>query len=520
MNKKVLKWNFIFQYGYVLTNIFNALILLPLYLKNIDASTLGVWLATGNILAWITLTDPGVGDVLQQKIAELSGKKLFSEIEKTIGSGFMASSIILIISIIAGFIFYFLLGAIINKDVTQYPHLQTALVISIISIGLSLVSFSISGINQGLLNSANVAIASIVANLVFVVLNIIFLNMRLGVMSIAYANLSRALFIIIYNMVSLQKVLVREKLKIKLEFQHFKKFIGIFSFTSISRIISGLSASLDMIILARFIPPAMITMYEINKRPINMTKGLVGRHSVALMPLISNSKGKDDNQGIVNFINYQFRYYSYAALFISFVFWVTYRNLISLWTGSKQYAGDTIMVLLILNFFFSLIGYFMSNMGYALGDIKMNSMVNIFKGILLATLLYFVANKNGIEGTLVVSLIVVIINDFFYFSYRLFKLGFLRTILVKNILGLWILIIPLNLLIGFGCKSFVNYLFTENQYLPKILVSGVLFSFLFLMLLLLVDGEIRKVVRQIKDKLMPGSFYKVKSIESLENGVQ
>jgi hypothetical protein len=32
MNKKILKWNFIFQYGYVITNIINSIILLPLYL--------------------------------------------------------------------------------------------------------------------------------------------------------------------------------------------------------------------------------------------------------------------------------------------------------------------------------------------------------------------------------------------------------------------------------------------------------------------------------------------------------
>src|SRR5579875_2248084 len=118
MNNKVLKWNFVFQYGYVLTNIFNSIILLPLYVKHIDSATLGIWLATGNILAWITLADPGIGDVLQQKIAELSGKKLNEEVSLTIGSGLVASGIILVLSILVGFVFYFLLGTIINKDVS------------------------------------------------------------------------------------------------------------------------------------------------------------------------------------------------------------------------------------------------------------------------------------------------------------------------------------------------------------------------------------------------------------------
>src|ERR1700748_976255 len=140
MDKKVLKWNYVFQYGYVITNIVNAIILLPFYLKRIDASTLGIWLATGNILAWMTLIDPGIGEVLQQKIAELKGKELKDQIEKTIGSGLIASAIILLLSII--------------------------------STGMSLTSFSISGINQGLHNASQVAISSIVSNILFLLVNI------------------------------------------------------------------------------------------------------------------------------------------------------------------------------------------------------------------------------------------------------------------------------------------------------------------------------------------------------------
>ncbi|MVN23445.1 lipopolysaccharide biosynthesis protein [Mucilaginibacter arboris] len=510
MNKNVLKWNFVFQYGYVLTNIFNSIILLPLYIKHIDSATLGIWLATGNILAWITLTDPGVGDVLQQKIAELRGKNLNEEVSLTIGSGFIASSIILVFSILIGFVFYFLLGTIINKDVSVYPHLQTALMLSIIAIGMSLVSFSMSGINQGLQNSADVAKATVFANVLFLMVNILFLYQGFGVISIAFSNLTRSVFINVYNIVSLKRVLNKENLLINFNIPYFKKFIKIFSFTSISRIITGLSGSVDMIILARFIPPSMITVYEINKRPINMTSGLIGRHSVALMPLISHGKGKGDKESIINFINTQFRVYSYAALFTSFMFWLTYRNLISLWTGSSKYAGDTIMHLLVANFFIGLIGYFMSNMGYALGDIKMNSLINMVKGVVLGTLMFFVAKKFGIVGTLCVTLSVAFFTDFSYFTYRLFKLGYLQYALIKNLFSVWIIIVPLSLLVGLGCKLLVGHLFAENIYLLKLLVSASIFTIFFILLVLLFDIEIRNTIKDLKDKFLVSPFYKLK----------
>ena len=107
---KVLKWNFIFQYGYVITNMINSFLLLPFYLHFIDEIQLGLWWATGNILAWLTMSDPGIGDVLQQKIAVLFGKKDFNEIAKTIGSGLIAVIFTFIISLIVGFCFYFFFG--------------------------------------------------------------------------------------------------------------------------------------------------------------------------------------------------------------------------------------------------------------------------------------------------------------------------------------------------------------------------------------------------------------------------
>ncbi|MDB5010549.1 MAG: Membrane protein involved in the export of O-antigen and teichoic acid [Mucilaginibacter sp.] len=499
MDKKVLRWNFIFQYGYVITNIINSLILLPFYLKKIDASTLGVWLATGNILAWMTLIDPGIGEVLQQKIAELRGKNLKEEIGRTIGSGLIASGLILLISVIAGFVFYSLIGVIINKDVSIYPNLQIALLISIISTGMSLTSFSMYGINQGLHNASQVAISSILANILFLVVNITLLVLKFGIISIAFANLCRALFINIYSFSALKMAMNKESIKIIFENSHFKKFIRIFSFTSLASIIGGLSASMDTIVLARFIFPSMITIFEINKRPIQLTQSLVGRHSVALMPSISHASGKNDREGIVSLISKQFKYYSYAALFIAYVFCFNYYDLISAWTGKGKYAGDTIIYLMVANFFFSLIGYFMANMGYALGDIKMNSLINILKGLIIGVLYYFSAKHYGIPGILSVMLAGNVLIDFSYFSYRLLKLGYLDANLIRHTLSLWAVIVPVLVIAGVSCKYAVDSLITPNMHIIRLLINGGVFFLLFMVLLLTVDQVFRfEVMKMIK----------------------
>lgn len=497
MNKKILKWNFIFQYGYVITNIINSVILLPLYLKKIDSSTLGLWLATGNILAWMTLADPGVGDVLQQKIAQLRGKNENDEIGLTIGSGFSASACILIISVLAGLVFYFLIGTIINKDVSKYDGLQVALLISIIATGMSLVSFSLSGINQGMLNSAPVAIGSLTGNFLFLITNVLLLYFGFGVISIAFSNLCRAVYINIFNLTALKKMLTKEQMRVQFNASHFRRFIKIFSFTSISRIIGGFSASMDMIVLARFVAPSMITIFEINKRPIQMTQSLIGRHSVALMPVISHAHGKGENEGIKSMIDTQFKYFVYAALFIALCFCFNYQNLITAWTGANKYAGNVIVFLLIGNFFFDLLGYFMANMGYALGDIKMNSFISIFKGVVAGILYYVVTKPYGIVGLLVVMITLNILIDFIFFTYRLYQLGYLNMTYMRRSLKLWAMIIPLVSLAGWGFNQLYNLVIPVNMVIMKILLNGFSFTLFFIGIVLVLDKALRVAITEM-----------------------
>ncbi|HEY0058618.1 MAG TPA: MATE family efflux transporter [Flavisolibacter sp.] len=495
MDKKILKWNFIFQYGWVLTNIFNAIVLLPLYLKNIDTDTLGVWLATGSILGWMTLVDPGIGEVLQQKIAELRGQDQSREISKTIGSGYITSGIIFLISLALGFACYFFIGAVIDKDVSRYPYLSMALSVSIAATGLSLVSFGMLGMNQGLHNSEQVAICSVTANFLFLFVNVVFLYTGYGVLSIAIANLVRAVYINIYNIISMFRLMKRQSLEVIFEKLHFKRFVRIFSFTSASKIITSLSYSVEMIVLARYIPPAMITMFEINKRPVNIIYALIGRHSVALMPSISHAKGRSDKASILELINKQVRFYTYAALFVSLFFCFNYDYLIATWTGEGQFAGFNVLYLMAGGLFLSLISFFMASVGYALGDIRMNSIYNIIRNVFFGLLIFFAAKWYGIIGTLTVSLAVTFFADLFFYAYRLLRLGYLSTSFFKNAFGSWVFIVPVIAAGGSLFRFLTTELLPAGSHFSKLTVNGGIFTLFFISVVLLADRQIRQKTR-------------------------
>lgn len=509
MDKKLLKWNFVFQYGWVLTNIFNSLLLTPLYLKNIHADTLGIWWATGSVLGWMTLVDPGVGEVLQQRIAELRGRMEKTEVGKLVGSGYAMSVLVLGVSVVIGVAAYFFLGKIINKDISAYANLSTALVITIVATGLTLVSFTLIGINQGLHNSAQVAVSSLAANLLFLLVNLLFLFLGWGVLSIAMANLFRAVYINIHNIAAMLRLLKKEGISIEYQWSHLKRFGRIFSFTSTSKIITGLSYSIDMIVLARF-TPGVITLYEVNRRPINHFYALVGRHSVALMPLISHAKGQGQKESILALLKQQFKFYSYATLFLTLFFCFNYNFLISAWIGPENFIGTSLLYLLAAQFFVSLMAIFMANVSYALGDIKKQSLYNIVRGVVFGTAMYGAAKYAGVKGVIIGSLVVSLLFDFFFFYFRVYKLGYLQRTLFTGMAVAWLVMLSVAGLVGWGLTILVNKLLASDQYFAKLLVNGGTFTLFFFLLLLAVDVPFRSRAKALSGKYVMLPFARLK----------
>ena len=61
---KTTQWNLFFQYTSIVLTVIWSIVLVPLYLKFIPLDIYGAWLATGNIVAWLSIMDPGLSAVL------------------------------------------------------------------------------------------------------------------------------------------------------------------------------------------------------------------------------------------------------------------------------------------------------------------------------------------------------------------------------------------------------------------------------------------------------------------------
>ena len=453
MTKKNLYWNFTFQYGYVITNIINSFVLLPLYVRGIDAIELGLWWASGNILAWLTLADPGIGDVIQQKIASLEDDENFEIISKYIGSALLSSITVFIFSSLVGILLYLSLGGILGINPTAHKDLDQAFLLSIFGMSISLFSFGLSGVNQGLQKSKQVAIAYISSNIIYLIINIVLLYQNLGLLSIAYANLARAIYLLFFNLI----VIVNDKRYLILfNIKHFLNFIKIFSHTATSRILMSFSNSFDLVILPRFVDPQIISLFEINRRPIKQLQGFVGRYSVALMPIISKSSIVDRVESL-NFIRQRFFVFCCILIGVSTLILINYKELISIWIGEDSFIGTKIIWLFVFAFIFGQVGYFVSNVTFALGDIIQNSKINSFKSIVTLVVLPSGVYFGGILGVAIASLLISFFFDFFLFLRRAKALKIVLLSQSDYVKIIVFSIVSLIFITTLGCIDFLNW---------------------------------------------------------------
>ena len=65
--------NLFFSYASMGLVLVQGIVLVPLYVAKVPLALYGAWLATGNVLTWLEMVDPGTGDVIRQRVARLYG---------------------------------------------------------------------------------------------------------------------------------------------------------------------------------------------------------------------------------------------------------------------------------------------------------------------------------------------------------------------------------------------------------------------------------------------------------------
>lgn len=422
-HKKTTIWNFFYLNLRSIISITNGILIVPLYLHYINGTLYGAWLATGNIMMWLTIADPGVGDVLLQKIGNALAKDDRKEIGLAIASGSVISIIVFTAILALGLGGSYYVGEIINYTEKDAHALIICFQIALIGTCLSLLANTTNNILLGFQKTKEFGFYSTMITLLSMAVTILLLVLDYGLYAIAYTYLIRGAVLIIYSVTHCYQVLHKYKIPYQLSRKYTGGLFKIFIYTFGGKVFTAVSGNIDLIIISRFIGPQSVTILELSRRPIRIVTGFSNNISISALPAFSHLSGTDRKDRIKKIIMDTLILILWYSTFIIGGFLLFSQSLISHWVGIGNYFGNLNNTISCAAFFLLSITYSISNIVYTFGDIKKNNIIAIVRNLFYIVIVAFAVKYMGIRGELIAFLLSIIVLNCTYYPKRLIKIA-------------------------------------------------------------------------------------------------
>lgn len=349
------KWNLFFHYAGLIVNMVSGIFLAPLYIKYVDITLYGYWLAINNIIGWLSVVDPGFSSVIQQKIAYFWGKKDYSKIVSYVFYGFITALFLSIFLLLLGWILSYYLMEILdfNGNTLQKKELHEAFIISIIGTALIVFSYSLGACTIGMQSIKSTGLTSLFVNLTGLVVTIYLITHDVGLKSIGYGILTRGIGYCFMNGGLLLFLLISKKIPIKLNTAGYKSFLKLLSFNYLGSFSSIFLNNINAFLIVRILGGHFVPIFSFTKSAFDICSQLLIRPSLALVPTFSHLIGEGDatksKQIFLTFLQYLVWL---MGCIVSGLFLLN-ETFVSLWIGANFFGGQLLNTIFCIMLIFS-----------------------------------------------------------------------------------------------------------------------------------------------------------------------
>ena len=399
------------------------MLLVPLYLKYIPVEIYGGWLATGNIIAWLTIIDPGLSDVLRQQVGEVYGKKEMVRLNDLLGGGTLLSFIISMLVLLIGLISKdYVIGLLNLNDVNDLTILEMAYILAVIGSSLMIFSFGFASFNQGLLSSLGIGIVYVIATITSLIINILLLIYGYGIYSIPISTIISAIILITGNLAYIIWRYNSDSIKFRFSIKGFSILLKLSSYNILGRLGNILTTQIDLILVARFIGVDIVPILNLTRKGPELARMIVERPIIAMQPAITNAWNSYEYDIVRYYLSklINIMLWLLGLLFCGFV--ILNKAFVTLWVGETFYAGNLINVFIIANIILHIIVNIATKTTFTLGHIKWTGNVLFVQSLITSLALFIGVKYFGFLGLVSGYTISLAIFSAWYFPYRTIKL--------------------------------------------------------------------------------------------------
>lgn len=498
--KAATVWTLIFTYGQIGYAIVSGIFLVPLYLRYIPVELYGAWLATGNVLAWLTIVDPGVSTVVMQRVGKAYGAGDMESLNGFGWAGILITGVLAFLIWLAGYAAAPMIASLVSLESIAYQsELRQAFHVAVIASAITVLSFAIGAINRGILGSIGPGVVTLAGNILTIIATLILLFKGFGIHAIAWGLMVRAMTLLVGNVVYLAWRMVAENIPFSLKFNKIPEVLKLLSFMSFGRIGHSLARYTDAILLARFLGPETVPVLVLTRRSFNVAETFLIRPGNAMSSSLSHLSGEHNSERLREIVIRLLKINFWLMAMAVGGFFAFNESFVILWVGHDLFAGFVISTILCVLLLGRIMFSLMNIVCVALGDIEKTSLITLAHAIIVFASLCVGVYFYGMLGAVVAPLIGYFTIYLWYYPMSLSKNAYLTRddwcYLCKQ------LFIPLfiALLLGMG---FVNI--TIDSWITFItcaLAYCAIFSLLLFLFLKSVRQEVATVWHFVGTKL-------------------
>lgn len=370
--------NTVFSALTTIVAIVNGIVLVPWYLTFISAEQYGVWLATGNVLAWLTIIDPGVGDLARQQVAMFYGARRWHDACSVIWSGGL-----IVAGMAVGIAF---LAQVCAQDLVGFLRLSNAELeasatrsLAIAGIGTGLLFFAafVGGVIQSLQRTFWVGWVTLAGTALLPVTRLLFLWKGMGLEGFAWGMVVQGLFVAVGSTALLLHRLAGMDEPFAFHFSQMRSLLGLSAYTSLQRVAALVGDNIRGVLVIRYVGPETNAAFEMTRAPLDMVRTFLDKPMSSFTPAFAHLKGEGDMEKISM---YAVRFFAVfmGMLALCIAGYVTLNGaFIDLWLGEQFFLGENLNALLAASFALGVVINFARGFLYSMGDIQHVSLVVI-----------------------------------------------------------------------------------------------------------------------------------------------
>ena len=472
-----------------------GLILLPLYLKFLGDRLYGFWLASGGILAWISMVDIGGASVTRLRCAASFAKKDLQAVVNYFWHGFVVTLPILLVFCGLVVTLAWLVPSWLKIDSEFYFIIRGCFLVVGLAGAMNLFNLFLTEFASALQRPAVPVLAQACSDLLGLGIVIFGLVGGWGLWALALGAVGRSVLAIIITVVYIYHLLhatgMRNCWSRKIFWDYFTTTPAVFA----AKASGNFAANLPLFLLTRLIGPESVIVYTVSMRLIQTMELFINRgiHSLYAAtghffndPTVTPEHKNKVVRGLVTGFS--------SSATACFVLYATInQSFIYLWTSGNYFAGQKFTSLMALATYIVLANQILEAFTGSVASLKLMAIIGTVERLCRVVLLLVCVPWLGILGVPLVLLGTQATLPMVYL-WMIRKHQPVVALAANSLIFLWI---PLSICLPLA-SLFAPFLITES-WLMLIAYSSAIFVVLAL-IILLVYPEIRQQTMQIAAK--------------------